>query len=262
MAANDTIVLAHGLFGFGQLFPNPLSPFTTYFHGVADHLRARGFKVRELQVNPIGSVKQRGDLLALEIAVKTSANERVHILAHSMGGLDARHVVATRQDLVPRIKTIVTIGTPHNGSPVADAVNNPTDPLFQHIPEFLKFELHANAGALKDLTTDACKQFNQKTPDVRGIRYINVAGDASKSDHELVLFQLAAVIGGITGEINDGVVTKSSALRDGKEHLEDWAVDHEGEIGWRVKSVLGVPIVSPAPSADHLARYDAIVNLL
>ena len=262
MTADDTIVLAHGLFGFG----NPLADvplIVSYFNGVAEHLRARQITVIQPQVNPIGSVVQRGNELASEIRVRTSADERVHIVAHSMGGLDARYVAATQKDVVPRIRTIVTIGTPHNGSPVADAVVNPTDPLSAHLPQFLVNQLRHNAGAVQDLTTKACKEFNQKTPDIQGVRYINVAGDASKTSHELALFQLAAMIGRLTGEVNDGVVTRSSALRDRNEHLGDWPLDHAGEIGWIVKSVAGVPVpILFPPPTEHLARYDAIVDLL
>jgi triacylglycerol lipase len=251
----STIILAHGLFGFGDLLPGVLSflPSLHYFNGVADHLRENGHTVLEPQVNPIGSIQSRGDQLAMKILKQTSPNDRVHILAHSMGGLDARHAITNRNDLVPRIATLVTIGTPHRGSPVADAIVSGSGPLFQAIPNSFKHKLQQNAGALHDLTSGACIPFNQGTADAANVRYINVAGDASLGGDELLLFQLAAAIGNITGEINDGVVTKSSALRAGNQHLADWPVDHAGEIGWSL---------SMLPTAAHLARYDDIVKAL
>jgi triacylglycerol lipase len=116
--------------------------------------------------------------------------------------------------------------------------------------------------AIRNLTTAFCKDFNERTPDVRGIRYINVAGDASRAETELPFFKLAARIGGINGEINDGVVTRKSALRHHNEHLEDWPVDHLGEIGWSS----GIVAVDPARRAEalqkHLDRYRAIKQLL
>lgn len=258
----DKIFLAHGLFGFGNLLAS-LPSVVNYFNGVAAHLRSQGHTVIEPQVNPIGSIQQRGDQLASAILAQTNATDRVHIIAHSMGGLDARYAISFRQDIVQRIATLVTIGTPHRGSPVADAVANPTDPLFAHIPTFIVTQLEANAGALHDLTTNACSQFDSNTKDVGTVRYIEVAGDASKGSHELFLFHLAAVIGRINRESNDGVVTRSSALRDGHQHLDDWPVDHAGEIGWSFDSPvpvgLPVPFLQPPP---HLARYDAIVALL
>jgi triacylglycerol lipase len=102
-------------------------------------------------------------------------------------------------------------------------------------------------------------RFDESTPDRDGVRYVEVAGDASRGGHELFLFQLAAVIGRLTGEVNDGVVARDSALRDGHEHRDDWPVDHAGEVGWSFDSPLPIefdlPLVPPPP---HLARYDAI----
>jgi len=62
----STIVLAHGLFGFGHLLPGFLEflPSVHYFNGVADHLRKQNHTVLEPQVNPIGSIQGRGEQLA------------------------------------------------------------------------------------------------------------------------------------------------------------------------------------------------------
>lgn len=246
-----TIVLAHGIFGFGNL--TGLPTFINYFNGVAAHLRKGGHTVMAPQVNPVGSVAQRGEQLGAAILRQASVGEKVHIIAHSMGGLDARHAITHVAGVKDRVASLVTIGTPHRGSPVADAIANRTDPLFAHIPAFLVDQLHPNAGALHDLTTGFGAHFDESTPDVRGVRYLEVAGDASRGGHELFLFQLASVIGRINNEINDGVVTKSSALRNKHDHLDDWPVDHAGEVGWSFA-------LAPAPA--HFNRYDAIVKVL
>jgi len=258
----STIVLAHGVLGFGDQLPGLLKflPAIHYFNGVADHLRSQGHIVLEPQVDPIGSVKERGDQLAQKILQQTAAGDKVHILAHSMGGLDARHAITNRTDLVSRVATLVTIGTPHRGSPVADAVAKKAGPLLEKIPRFIREKLENNAPALNDLTTKVCIAFDEATLDAPSVRYINVAGDASKGGNELLLFELAADIGDITQQTNDGVVTKESALRKNNKHLDDWPVDHAGEIGW--STALVMPSRRKQAIADHLARYDAIVGLL
>ena len=255
------IVLAHGVLGFGDELPGvfQLLPAIHYFNCVADHLREQGHVVLEPQVDPTGSVQDRGDELAERILKQTSPGDKVHILAHSMGGLDARHAITKRTDLVDRVATLVTIGTPHRGSPVADAVAKETGPLVDRIPYLLRQKLESNTEALHDLTTEVCSAFDDATPDAPTVKYINVAGDASKGN-ELLLFQLAADIGSITGEINDGVVTRNSALRTGNRHMDDWPVDHAGEIGW--SSALLIPFRRQKAIAEHLARYDAIIRLL
>jgi triacylglycerol lipase len=258
--ANRMIVLAHGVLGFGNLG----APFFVhYFNGVAAHLRRQGLSVIEPQVNPVGSVAQRGAQLAAAILRDAPTGEKVDILAHSMGGLDARHALTNVPGFSTRVATLVTIGTPHRGSPVADAIANPADPLFAHIPEPIAAQLRHNAGALHDLTTAVCQQFDAATADAPGVRYLEVAGNASLAGHELLLFDLAAEIGRLHGQINDGVVTRTSALRPGREHLDDWPVDHAGEIGWTLSTPLPI-IADPPPvlAPPHLARYDRIVSIL
>jgi triacylglycerol lipase len=260
-----TIVLAHGVLGFGN--PLGLPSFVNYFNGVAAHLEGLGHRVLVPQVNPFGTIAQRGDQLAGVIRRAVRPNEKVHIIAHSMGGLDARHAIKNVFNSSEPVATLITIGTPHRGSPVADAIANKTDPLFALIPGIISAPLERNAGALHDLTTDVGRHFDETTPDVEGVRYIQVAGDASLGGHELILFQLAAAIVHLKGEINDGVVTKSSALRlpdiagakVKHENLPDWPGDHASEVGWSLKSVLSIPILGKPP---HLERYEKLVAML
>lgn len=254
-----TIVLAHGILGFGEF----TIPFINYFNGVAAHVHRRsGHTVIAPQVNPIGSVAHRGGELATVILAQPKASGKLHVVAHSMGGLDARHAITNVHGVSERVATLVTIGTPHRGSPVADAIVKGTGPILEHIPHWLKEQLQSNSEGLRDLTTVVASQFDVATPDVHGVRYVEVAGDASRGGHELFLFSLAAAIGQIEG-INDGVVTRASALRNGHEHLPDWPVDHAGEVGWSVTSPVPIEVELPlVPAPPHFARYDAIVDAL
>lgn len=87
------IFLAHGVLGFGELLPFSL-PFPTveYFNGVKRHLEARPDveQVFAPSVFAIGSIETRGAELARAVAAVPGP---VHIIAHSMGGLDARHAI-------------------------------------------------------------------------------------------------------------------------------------------------------------------------
>lgn len=253
-----TIILAHGIFGFGDLLPG-FPSLVNYFNGVELHLG--GFpKVFVPSVNPIGCIEQRAKQLASAIANKSGLVDPLHIIAHSMGGLDARFLITRLPDVGQRVATLVTIGTPHGGSPVADAFDNPFDPLRAHIPPFIMKQLQENAGAVHDLTTDSCRQFNIDTPDMEhGVKYFEIAGDAPQDGSELLLYDLAAEIGKIKGP-NDGVVTVESAQRPGRKLFDVWKVDHAGEIGWS-KAILNVlhPFRAMEAFKEHLARYDAIV---
>jgi len=252
-----TIVLAHGILGFGDLLPG-FPSFVNYFNGLEAHLG--GFpRVFVPSVSPIGCIKQRASQLASAISSRNDLTDPLHIIAHSMGGLDARFLITHLPDVGKRVATLVTIGTPHGGSPVANAFDDPLDPLRARIPHFIMKQLQENAGAVHDLTTDSCEQFNRDTPDVDGVRYLEIAGDAPQDGSELLLYDLAATIGKINGP-NDGVVTVESAQRPGRQLFATWPMDHAGEIGWS-KAILNVlhPFKAAEAFKEHLARYDAIV---
>jgi triacylglycerol lipase len=58
---------------------------------------------------------------------KLQPKEAIHIIAHSMGGLDSRRMISKGYLIEANgektaIQTLATIGTPHRGSPVADLV--------------------------------------------------------------------------------------------------------------------------------------------
>jgi triacylglycerol lipase len=120
----STIVLAHGYPGFvkiGRL---------DYFNGVADFL-TNELKVRVLtpEVAPVGTIEERSKELGDQIE-KEFNGEKVHIIAHSAGGLDARRLISpqggNRSDLVA---SLTTISTPHGGTSLAEVVLGLLEPF-------------------------------------------------------------------------------------------------------------------------------------
>lgn len=110
------IVLVHGFMGWDKIF------FFDYFYHVRKTLEAEGFTVFVPHVNPVTSIEVRGTYLATlidDVLAQTGA-EKVNIIAHSMGGLDARYVAG--KGYANKIASITTIGTPHQGTPVPDFV--------------------------------------------------------------------------------------------------------------------------------------------
>jgi triacylglycerol lipase len=107
------IVLAHGF---------DASPDNRWgFRGVAEALRADGHRVYVAIVPPYQSPAARAAYLAdhVEAALADGA-ERVNIVAHSMGGLDAR-VLVSALGYGDVVASVTTISTAHHGSAVADA---------------------------------------------------------------------------------------------------------------------------------------------
>ena len=95
----------------------------------------------------------------------------VHLIGHSMGGLDARFMIS-RLGMRDRVLSLTTVGTPHRGSPFADwgvrRFGRLAAPFFQLVG--LSYQ------AFLDVTTAACRRFNATVPDAPGVRYFSVAG--------------------------------------------------------------------------------------
>ncbi|MFW5877189.1 MAG: esterase/lipase family protein [Myxococcota bacterium] len=109
------IVLAHGFFGTDQY-----ADVIDYWWGVKQHLEANGeSEVFVTEVDPFNNSTVRGEQLIEEIEaiLEETGHAKVNIVGHSQGGLDARVVSHLRPDLVA---SVVTLSTPHGGSPVAD----------------------------------------------------------------------------------------------------------------------------------------------
>ncbi len=112
------IVLAHGYLGFGTL-----GPFN-YFKDVAAVLAQMGAKeVYATDVPPKGSLADRSAHLAIQIRQFVPSG-KVHLIAHSMGGLDSRFLIgkANGREL---IASLTTLGSPFRGTVAADVAANP-----------------------------------------------------------------------------------------------------------------------------------------
>jgi len=140
------------------------------------------------------------------------------ILAHSMGGLVARRYVADHPGVVTGL---VTLGSPHHGSPLAND--------FKWVGLFL----HAR-DAIEDLKPERCAAFNAEHPAAdaplaEGGRMFTIRGDADGADAfgsmgELLLGSM--LLRTVYHVDNDGIVPNDSALLDGATHLADFP-DHD-----------------------------------
>ena len=242
------IILAHGVCRFDRIWSGALNvnnnddearDILHYFKGVRTMLMKKGFIVYHSNVNWAADVNTRADNLRENILLilKKENCEKVNIIAHSMGGLDARHMMFNDRNSInihQRVASLTTISTPHEGSPFADWG---TDNLPNVIPIAQKLGL--DIKAFYDLRTDRCEEFNLNTDVVK----------FEKNCEESILFQTYAgkqdfwsvfdalklsfyIIEKKEGD-NDGLVSvKSAKWRDKyfKRVIEN--TDHLNELGW------------------------------
>ncbi|MFL5263359.1 MAG: esterase/lipase family protein, partial [Anaeromyxobacteraceae bacterium] len=172
-----------------------------------------------------GSIAARAEALAA--CVRALDAPRVNIVAHSMGGLDARLAIA-RLGLAGRVASLTTIGTPHRGTPLADLG---TSLLGERLGLRRTLEhLGVAVDAFYDLTTERMAAFNAAVPDVRGVAYASVVGVArARRRTNPLLLPGWIYLRAAAGE-NDGLVPAAS--QPWGELLGEVDADHWAQIGW------------------------------
>ncbi len=220
-ATRYPIVLVHGLLGFSRIGLDEFGAIT-YFRGIHPCLEAHGYRVFAPGLSMTDGVAVRAGQLKRAIDRFTSG--KVNIIAHSMGGLDARYMI-THLGMADRVPALITIATPHRGSSFADwGVKHAgrAVPLLQ--------ALGAHTQAFYDLTTAACKEFNKKTPDMPQVRYYSYSGTQRRKDIYIGLRFSYNIILQREGP-NDGLVSVRSAKWG--EYLGNLDADHLNLVGWR-----------------------------
>ena len=206
------VVLLHGLFGFDELALGPAR--VAYFRGLTGTLDRLGADVHRLRVARTGRISLRARQLARRIEELDA--KRVNLIAHSMGGLDARYAIA-KLGMSERVASLVTIGTPHRGTPLAD--------LGARALGLIGIE----QGAFRDLTTTRMAAFNRKVRDVRGVWYGSVVAHASGLALHPLLWPGQRYLAASDGP-NDGVVPLASQAWG--EVVLELEADHWAQIGW------------------------------
>lgn len=252
------IVLVHGLLGFDSLLG-----VYDYWYGVPGDLRAGGARVYVANVSASHFSEVRGEQLIQQLDTLRAlhGHSRFNLIGHSHGGPTIRYVASVRPDLVA---SITSVGAPHRGSKVADAVNttlppgSPLRPLVagfvDALSTFIEFlsgsrDPQNALGALASLSTPGSEAFNRLHPQglpgtacgsgasvVNGIRYYSWSGTGVLThvlDPSDAMLGASSLIFGF--EANDGLVGRCSS-RLGVVLRDDYFWNHLDQ----VNQVLGL----------------------
>jgi triacylglycerol lipase len=213
-----------------------------YFKGVASHLRQHGFEVYHTSVSFAADVETRAQDLTREIQniLAKTGHQKVHIIAHSLGGLDARHAIINH-NMASKVATLTTLGTPHLGASVADW-------FLEHGLNKIMTKLHkvVNLEGFKSLTTAACRAFNDCARDAEAANPVFYQVYASSQKRELTFwpFQRTWQITFDHEGDNEGLVSvesqkwepqlagKNGAVKIIPQHDFPVPADHVNQMGW------------------------------
>ena len=255
------IVLAHGFGGNAQSFPD----------SIALAMAQSGAPVIRTEVNPVASVAERGAQLTAQVqaVVTQTGASKVHLVGHSMGGLDSRFVAG---QLPGAIASITTISTPHGGSLLADTALGLSGTFGQQSAVLELFAVLTGVdsdnldlqAALRDLSVNHSPELNALFPSIlgsgivyqswSGLSTVNgrVNGDAASvcgqllgngtidSLRPILVPTILVTAHGLEGRPSDGVVTVQSADLAGStfrgclpgDHLEEPTAYSDADTGF------------------------------
>lgn len=238
------VVFCHGMLALSTLrmsLPNNLNSFIA----LEPFLKQRGFRALFPQVPPTAGVAERASKLREQIVRWTA--EPVNLIAHSMGGLDARHMI-THLGMADHVRSLTTICTPHRGTFLAEWFNRN---YRRRVPLLLGLELLGiNLDGFRDCQRAACKAFNASTPNMPGVQYFSYGGDVPSWRVTPVLRRAWNLLTPVEGP-NDGMVSVASA-RWG-EYLGTIPADHLAQTPDSL-------FIHPAETFDPLNFYLDLVD--
>ena len=251
-ASRYPIVLVHGFMGWDRRW------WLDYFFDIPQTLHESGYSVFVAAMDPVASSEVRSEQLSifLDAVLACSCKEKINLIGHSQGGLDARMIIGPhnrKQD----VASITTISSPHLGFQLADdvlaaqglgpaflnALTTLTSTLFLG-PAENENDLRATLHAMSIETRNAYNQRFPDPPEVPIYSYAGFTGPLSNGGAvcssgrfespergdlvEPALLVLYGLLGGAQ-QPNDGVVPVDACVWG--EFLGCIAADHWDQIG-------------------------------
>lgn len=144
------VIICHGFLGYRNML------LWSMFGGVDDALQKSGIPALRTIAHPTASIETRASEINKQIIEAYGEDQPVHIIGHSMGGLDIRYLASPAGlNQGHRICSVTTLSTPHHGSILAGK-----------IPFFLRYTFIAGAWIIKScLVPGEGKEFFSKIAD-------------------------------------------------------------------------------------------------
>ena len=190
-----------------------------YWGRIPARLRALGCQVFFGEQDSNASVETNGAHLSARIdaILSQTGADKVHIIAHSKGGLDSRYAISSLR-MGDRVASLTTISTPHHGSLALDKLLVPipsalvrfgcslTDCWFRLLGD----KRPETYRAIRLFTTQGAADFNVQNPDHPGVMYQSYAF-VMKNCLSDVFMWLPNLVVRLLEDENDGLVVPDSA---------------------------------------------------
>jgi triacylglycerol lipase len=205
------LLMLHGI-GFRDI------PIINYWGRIPRYLKRFGAEIYYGNQEGIGTITTAGADVAAridEICAETGA-EKVNIIAHSKGGLDARYAISGLGKGA-KVASLTTMNTPHHGVRFADTATKLRLPVYLRLAKVFNaaFRTFGDAapdfyGSTRQFRTDEALAFNEQHPDDPQVYYQSYTSVMSRPSSDSLLAPSFYLIKRL-GEENDGLVSVDSA---------------------------------------------------
>ncbi len=205
------LILVHGV-GFRDL------KYFNYWGRIPSRLARYGGRVWYGRQQAWGAIENNAAALKQTICqvMEETGCQKVNIVAHSKGGLDARYMIS-HLDMGGAVASLTTIATPHRGSELLNLLCRLPDPVYRRITRQID-RVFAKAGdpcpdayhASRQLSPAFCADFNRQTPDDPRVYYQSYAAAMRGFSSDFLLCVPWLLLRLMGGE-NDGLVCVPSA---------------------------------------------------
>ncbi|WP_343208756.1 triacylglycerol lipase [Anaerolentibacter hominis] len=192
--------------------------FFNYWGRIPGELIRNGALIYYGNQEAVGTTQYNGEDIRRRIIeiMKDTGCEKVNIIAHSKGGLDARYAIG-KLGMAPFVASLTTINTPHRGCLFVDKACRLPDRLYRFAARifdgaFRKFG-DKNPDfytATRAFSTEASRKFNEEVPDAAGVYYQSYMSKMKNRFSDSLLTITYSLIKPLEGE-NDGLVAVPSA---------------------------------------------------
>ena len=166
-----------------------------------------------------GAIANNAEELKKKIlqVIEETGCQKVNIIAHSKGGLDARYAVSAL-NMENYVASLTTICTPHHGSSLIDFTNRLPEKVYLFVAKKINM-IFARLGdknpdfytAVKELSIQAVKDFNNIIKDSPAVYYQSYIAKMKNVFSDIVFSVPYSIIKHLEGD-NDGFVSASSAV--------------------------------------------------
>lgn len=233
-----TLVFLHGLNTYGDDLLH-VGPIT---FGTMHAKLEQAFRERDIDFIPVtglgfGSPEEQAER-ALNFLAETGLGEidtDLHILGQSIGGLVAR-ALAARPEIGSRVRTILTMGTPHDGSTAALFGLEFAEkyPRWSKLFAAIGYDTRAKAEIFRNFTPESVRSFNARFPAHPDVHHVCLLCEVDRASVSWPLLGIYEHLHPETSEgppKSDGFIPCSSQSAYG-EVTGPFALDHFAQLGY------------------------------